>query len=209
MVYGTYRVTPVILLVFVLVFGSGCPAASAAKPGPEDSIGMLQKGIDERDRDLVEKYMDIDALVGKAVDQLLADEEVLREAGKNPAIALVLALGGNGGEALRTLLAAEAREYVGYGVSSGAFAGKPEKTASNYQSIFGKVFRGGEKDRKRFGPATVKSREKDTAIVSTTLLDGPKRVYPLDLKLERQSGVWRIVGLANTDVLTPKRKEAK
>lgn len=215
MPYCIRRVLLAFLAVVPLLLGPGndsVHAASRSVPGPEESIRMLQKGIDDKDIDLVQKYLDIDSLVGKAVDQLLANEDVLQEAGKNPAIAMVLALGGNPGanEALRSLLAGEAREYVSHGVTTGAFAGAPDKNAAGYQSIFGKVFRGGEKDKKHFGPASVKSRDKTTAVVSTTLVDGvKKKSYPLDLKLEKQQDVWRVVGLANPPAFTRKNKDAK
>jgi hypothetical protein len=215
MPYRTRPAVPGFFLAVALAFLFLCPSVNAAAktvPGPAESIRMLQKGIDDKDLDLVEKYVDIDAMVGKAVDQLLADEEILQEAGKNPAIAMIFALGGNAGanDALRSLLSAEARGYVNHGVTSGAFAGEPEKNASTYQSLFGKVFRGGEKDRKRFGPASVKSRNKNTAVVATTLVDGVKqRVYPLELQLENQNGVWRVVGLNNKPGLARKDKGGK
>lgn len=198
MPYWIRRAVPCAFLAVVLVFGAGGAAFAAAGPG--DSIRMLQKGIDTKDMGLVDKYLDVDAVAGRAVDHFLTDEDVLREAGKSPAIAMVLALGGSAGasDAVRTVLIAEAREYVKYGITSGAFAGSPENAASSYQSLFGKVFRGDGKDRKRFGPSTVKSLDKNTAVVSTTLLEGIKeRAYPLELRMEKQGGVWRIVALEN------------
>lgn len=196
MPYWIRRAVPYAFLAVVLVFGAG--GAAFAAVGPGDSVRMLQKGIDTKDMALVGKYLDVDAVVSRAVDNLLADEDVLREAVKNPAIAMVIALGGNAGanDAVRAVLVAEAREYVTYGVVSGAFAGSPEKSASNYQSLFGKVFRGEGKDRKRFGPSTVKSQDKKSAVVSTTLFEGVReRAYPLELRMEKQDGVWRVVAL--------------
>ena len=215
MPYRTCSAAPAFFVVLALFFCFTCSpanAASKAAPGPAESIRMLQQGIDNKDLALVEKYLDIDSVVGRAVDQMLSDEEILQEAGKNPAIAMVLALGGNAGsnEALRSLLSSEARGYVNHGITSGAFAGEPEKNASAYQSLFGKMFRGGEKDRKRFGPASVQSRNKNTAVVATTLVDGVKqRVYPLELQLENQKGVWRVVGLNNKPGLVRKDKGGK
>lgn len=213
-----HRIPPAVSVFFVAValfFCFACPSASVASEvgsDPAESVRMLQKGIDGKDLDQVEKYLDIDAVVNKAVDQILADEDILYEAEKNPAIAMVLALGGNAGanDALRSLLFSEVRSYVSHGVTSGAFAGDPEKNAGTYQSLFGKVFRGGDKDRKRFGPASVQSRNENTAVVATTLMDGvKKREYPLELQLENQKGVWRIVGLNNRPVLVRKAKEEK
>lgn len=212
MQYGTHRTVLVVSLAVLMISGFLGGKTMAAEPGPEASVAMLQKGIDEKDIALVEKYLDINAVVGSAVDQLLADEEIVREAGKNPVIALMLAMGGNkgGGEALRTVLAAEARSYVCYGVTSGAFAGDPGKNVGGYQSIFGNVFRGGEKDVKRFGPATIVSRGENVAVVATTLTDGVKnRVYPLELNMEKRDGIWLVAGLANKPAVKSGSKEAQ
>ncbi|SBW04842.1 conserved exported hypothetical protein [uncultured delta proteobacterium] len=197
------------LMACVLLFGPGSLLPSAAA-GPEDSIRMLQQGIDTKDLSVVETYLDIDGVVAKGLTQVLADPELVNEAAQNPAIAMVLALGGNAAtnEALRSLLVSEARSYVTYGVVSGAFAGKPEKTATPYQGVFGKVFRGGEKDKKVFGPAKVKQSGKNGAVVTTVLADGTKgRAYPLELRMARQEGVWRVVEVANAADFMRKSKE--
>lgn len=171
-----------------------------AATGPEESVRMLQRAVDARNLALAETHLDIDGIVRAGVDAALASEDVLREIQRFPAAAVLLALGGTsgGGDALRTLLATEAKEYVRHGVVSGAFAGKPEEGASTYAGMFGKAFRGGGKDRKSFGPVTVTRRGADTARLATSLVDGgKKRVYPLDLVAVRRDGVWRIVEVAN------------
>lgn len=201
----------VALVAWVLFFGPGSLAPAAAA-GPADSIRMLQQGIDAKDLSLVEKYLDIDGVVAKGLKQVLVDREFVNEAAQNPAIAMVLALGGNAAtnEALQSLLVAEARGYVSHGVVSGAFAGSPEKTATPYRGIFGNVFRGGEKDKKVFGPAKLVKSGKNDAVVTTVLADGTKgRAYPLELRMARQDGVWRVVELANAADFMRKAKEKK
>lgn len=187
--------------LFALCFAlswPGCFAAQAA-PGPEETIPLLQQGIDTKNLALVEKHLDIDGVVAKGLEQLLADPEVVTEVAKNPAVAVMLALGGEeANAALHTLLLTETREYITHGVVSGAFAGTPDKTAAPYRGLFRKAFKGGEKDKKVFGPAKVSQREKNASLVTTTLADGTKgRVYPLTLRLQRQAGVWRVVELRN------------
>ncbi|MCC8195037.1 MAG: hypothetical protein LIP28_10365 [Deltaproteobacteria bacterium] len=198
------------LAVFA-AFLAFCPASPAASAtGPADSVAMLQKGIDAKDLSLVETYLDIDAVVAKGTAQVLADDDIAKEAAQNPAIGLVLALGGNAAtnEALRSLLVSEARSYVTYGVLSGAFAGKPEKTQTPYRGIFGKAFRGGAKDRKVFSPAKLVRQDGDTAVVTTTLTDGTKgRKYPLELRLEKRDAVWRVSELVNAAEFIRRHKE--
>lgn len=193
-----YRMSA-IAAIFVCVFMCGVFAASAA-PRPEESIAMLQKAIDSRDMELAEKYLDVDGIVRSGVDMALQDKAVLRELQKYPAAAVLLALGGSsgGGEALRGLLSAEVREYVRHGVVSGAFAGKPQEGASVYNGILGKPFKGGAKDKKAFGPVSVKKKDASSALLAASLMQGAKkRTYPLELVAKKQEGVWRIVQLAN------------
>ncbi len=212
-VFGRHRSLAFLVLVSLLAVGQACTAALAA-PGPEDSIRMLQKGIDTKDKALVTQYLDIDAVVDKAVEKLFTDDDIVREAAQNPAIAVLVALGGNPGtnEALRAMLRDEAREYVLHGVASGAFAGKPDASAAAYRSVFGKVFRGGDKDKKAFGPVKVLQKGNDAALVATTLQHGTKgKQYPLKLRLEKRDAVWQVVAITNAEDLVRKgkNKEAK
>ncbi|MDR3074382.1 MAG: hypothetical protein LBV01_06655 [Deltaproteobacteria bacterium] len=161
---------------------------------------MLQAAIDACDMARVAACLDVDAVVDKGVKAAMKDEAAMREANKFPAVALALALGASSGstEVLCGLFSSEVKEYVRHGVVSGAFAGKPREGASVYGGMFGKVFRGGDKDRRVFGPATVKSRSGATARIATSLAEGRKaRVYPLELVARREKGVWRIVEVAN------------
>lgn len=189
--------------------GPACFAAHAAA-GPETAIRMLQQGINAKDLALVEKHLDIDSVVATGLQQMLADPKVTDEIAKDPAVAMMLALGGgSANEALHTLLVTEAREYVAHGVVSGAFAGKPDKNAAPYRGFFRNAFRGGEKDKKVFGPAKLSPRA-NASLVTTTLADGVKgRVYPLTLRVQRQAGVWRVVELCNMADFIRAAKEGK
>lgn len=190
------------LLPFVclLVAGPFCFASSAAK-SPEASISMLQKAVNTRDMALAEQYLDIDGVTAKAVDVIASDPAALQALGNDiVAATLALAMGGNekANPLLKNLLQNEAREYVRHGVVSGAFAGTVAEGASTYGGLFKKAFRGGEKNKIVFGPATVRKRDGPIALVATNLAQGTKgRVYPLELRLEERDGVWRVVELAN------------
>ena len=208
----TRRVVPFVLLALVFTAGAALSAGAAARAaGPEDSIRMLQQAMDTRDMALVEKYLDLDGTVVKAVDVIITDQDVLRQAGQASfALGAMLAMGSDEKTVpvLRDLMQTEVREYIRHGVVSGAFAGKPQEGASTYNGIFGKAFRGGVKDKKQFGPAKIKKREKETAIVATSLAYGTKgKSYPLELRLERQQGVWRVVEIANAAELALKSRQ--
>ena len=195
------------LFAAMLVVGLGCSVAAAR---PETAIITLQKGMDACDLALVEKHLDIDAVVKKGSAQVLADKEIAAEAAKHPALGLMFALGGNaaGNEALLSLLTAEAREYVEYGVQSGAFAGKEKAGHPPYQGLFSKAFRGKGKDKKSFGPVKILKQEKETAVIATTLTEGAKkRTYPLQLRLERHNAAWRVTELVNVADFIRQRKE--
>ena len=197
------------LFAAVLAFAAESPAASAAAK-PEACIAMLQNGIDTKDLALVEQHLDIDSVTAKGAVSVFADKDIAKEAARHPALGLMLALGGNAAnnEALISLIASEVREYVEYGVRSGAFAGKPEETQKPYQGLFGKAFRGGAKDRMTFGETKLLRQEGASAIVVTTLTErGKGRAYPLHLRLEQQNAVWRVTEVVNIADFIRLRKE--
>lgn len=192
-------ISTVIIAAGVLFYGAFPFPASAESQDPAQSVAMLQQGIDTNDMVLVEKYLDIDTVIEKGVESVVVDENVLREAAKYPAINMALALGpATGNEILRSILGAEAREYVRHGVTSGAFAGKPAADAPAYRGLFGKAFKGGDKDKRTFGKASVTKTAGDTAYVKTSLTGGrKKKTYPLDLVVRKQKGLWRITEISN------------
>lgn len=200
-------------IVAALAASLFCGAASAAGQSgdPAGSVAMLQKAIDTNDMALAEQYMDIDGVIAKGIESVIVDENIMREGAKHPAINMALALGPKtGNEILRALLSSEAREYVRHGIVSGAFAGNPRADAPPYRGIFPKAFRGGDKDKRSFGAASVTMRSGDTAHVRTTLVEGRKNaVHPLDLVMQKRDGVWRVVEVANTAALFRAESKAK
>lgn len=194
------RVVSAAIIAAGILLCASFPFQALAEQGPGESVAMLQKGIDTNDMALVEKYLDIDTVIEKGVESIVVDENVLREAANYPAINMALALGpATGNEILRSILGAEAREYVRHGVVSGAFSGKPVAGAPVYKGIFGKAFKGGDKDKRTFGKAAVTKTAGDTAYVKTSLTDGrKKKTYPVDLVMRKQKGVWRITEVSNT-----------
>lgn len=174
------------------------PALAAV---PEAAIPQLQKAIDDSNVPLLEKHMDLDSVVNKAADFLLADPAALKAAQKTPAVALLIAGMGSDPQAkamLKSILVQETRGFVVQGVSSGAFAGKKISSGSKNKGLLSPLFAGASKGRKEFGTTTLLERKDGSARISTSLYDaGAKERYPLELRLEEQHEVWRITEVLN------------
>lgn len=189
---------PLTLLVLSLLVFSAVPAFAAS---PEATIPILQKSIDSSDAALLEKHMDLDSVINKATDFVLADPTALKAAQQTPAVALLIAGMGADPKAkamLKKILAQETRNFATQGVSSGAFAGKKPSGKSKDGGLLSPLFADASKGRKEFGPAKLLERKGGSAKVSTSLYDaGAKERYPLELRLEEQQGVWRVVEVMN------------
>lgn len=187
--------------LFTLLVLLAFPAISAFAASPESTIPLLQKSIDSSDAALLEKHMDLDSVINKATDFVLADPTALKAAQQTPAVALLIAGMGADPKAkamLKKILAQETRSFATQGVSSGAFAGKKPSGKSNDSGLLSPLFADASKGRKEFGPAKLLERNGGSARVSTTLYDaGAKERYPLELRLEEQQGVWRVMEVIN------------
>lgn len=205
------KVVCLLAVAACLPFTASFSFAAAQTKGPAESVNMLREAVAANDFALAEKYADIDAIIKKGVERVIVDEKILREASKNPAVDMALALGpGAGNEVLRALLAAEAREYIRHGIVSGAFAGKPRPDVPAYGGLFPEAFRGGDNDRVTFGNATTTRITGDTAHVKTSLTRGRNaRVYPLELVVRKREGIWRIEEVSNAAELFGGGKKGK
>ncbi len=198
---------PVLGLTLCLALAPfAAPAAAPAGSGPVSAIAALQKAIDTRDTNLMDRHMDLDAVIGKAADAVLNDTEAVRLAEESsPAVALMLASLGSDARTravARQLLASETRQFVRYGVSSGAFAGELKKGPHAGAGLLASLLRGGAKDKKSFGPATVRKDTGNEAVVATSLADASgRRAYPLELALRRAGGVWKVTEITNIQTL--------
>ncbi len=197
---------PALSLALCLAFAAPSAFAAAAEETPVQAIAMLQKAIETKDTDLMERHIDLDAVLSKGADAVLADTQAVRRAEEtSPAIALVLSGLGSDERAravAKQLLTSETKQFVRYGVSSGAFAGTAQKGPHAGAGLFGSLLRGGAKDKKTFGPATLRSRSGSEARVSATLDDAAsKQSYPLDLLLRQKDGIWRVTEISNIHTL--------
>lgn len=204
-----YRIISILFLSLALAGGGQARAAGAADQAPAQVIADLQKAIDARDAQKVEQCVDLSATISKAVDdssRLLGPAIASGQVRLNPVLSL--ALGGLGSldqasvAAVKSLMVAETRKFVIYGVESGSFAGKPQKDYSKDGGLF-LSFGNLSTDRKEFGPARLLSLKGDRAEVATSLRDyGNGHNYPLTLLLARSGDRWRVVSVENTEELT-------
>jgi hypothetical protein len=192
---------PLFPLFFLLLVSA--PALAAT---PQETVSLLQKAIDGKDSALLEHYMDVNGVASKAADFVLNDPQALQAAAKTPAVALLIAGMGSDARAkdlVRALLASEAGSFVRQGVASGAFAGEARAATQRGSGPLSPLFADASRGRKEFGPARLLERGGKTARVSTSLYDaGTKQRYPLELRLEEQRGVWRVMEVLNVRELT-------
>ena len=189
----------IMLTLAALLAFAAAPAFAAATP--EGTVPLLQKAIDGSDAALLEKHMDLDSVINKATDFVLADPTALKAAQQTPAVALLIAGMGSDPKAkavLKKILVQETRGFVTQGVSTGAFAGKKASGKSKDGGLLSPLFADASKGRKEFGPAKLLERKGGSAKVATSLYDaGAKERYPLELRLEEQQGVWRVIEVMN------------
>lgn len=100
--------------------------APAQAAPPDDCLRQIGEAVETGDAEAFQRLVDMDQIINSALDAFLA------EAGKGensaqlaPMLALLFSqAAGQGAQAIKNLLMAEAKAFVLNGVSSGAFAGK-------------------------------------------------------------------------------------
>lgn len=209
---GIYHKTPKILLACIaaflalaLVFARVWQAEGAEQP--EDVPQQLQRAIDTNDWSAAKPHLDTQALVGGFINDSLDELNQAAMEGDfkvSGPLAFALASLNSGNAATKqagiTFLSTEINKFTHYGVESGAFSGKM-RPDSEIQKLdgglflqYGKISR----ERKEFGPASLVSRNGDTAIVKTSLKDYHNgQVYPLRLEMQEKDGVWKAVKVLN------------
>ncbi len=185
------------LLLFSLPF-------SALAARPDETMNLLQKAVDSRDSGAVEKYIDLNAVIGDAMNTLLpmvtkaVDESKLN---LDPTIAAILT-GVNSGNAASKLMAtqlvvSETRKFVIYGVKTGSFAGKPVPANGLDGGLF-LQFGGIDQNRKEFMNSKTLEEKGRQAVVATSVKDYyDNSVYNLLLDMEEQNGTWRVTRIKN------------
>ena len=149
----------------------------------------------------------MDALIGQAVDTFL--REAATPAGRvalPPVLSMLLSSVANSGNdsSARSLLHHEIRQFVLYGIRSGAFAGHKTKDSSSalfsgsvLAPLFGDVSLG-RKELRDISRAVPDGR--DMRIAFTVLDHGNGNAYPVTARLSMNTD-WRIVAITNMRTL--------
>ncbi len=194
--------------LLALVIGLCLLPLSAWAQTPEAALRHVQAALDNSDVELFERHVDMDALIGQAVDTFL--KEAATPAGRAalpPVLSMLLSSVADSGSdsSARSLLHHEMRQFVRYGIRSGAFAGRKPKdppsalfSGSMLAPLFGDVSLG----RKELRDISRAIPDGGGMRIAFTVLDhGNGNVYPVIARLSSMDTGWRIVAITNMQAL--------
>lgn len=209
------------LFVTLLVISSSLTHAHAGET-PEQALKQVQHAVDTSDTALLQRYVDVDGVIGGAVDVFV--QTLVRQASSKggqgsvaPMLAMMVAGMQNGADAqaaqaVRSLVTSETRKFVMHGVASGKFAGKPRKDAVQQDGgLFSPLFEGASQGRKEIRSVTNVRRNGDEATASLKIYDfGNEETYPVDVRLVQANETWQVREVTNVKQLVERvRKETK
>ncbi len=199
------------ILSLLLLLLPAIPAFAATQNAPQDVPALLQMAIDEQDADAALKHMDIEAVINNIVTTQLPQINAAVLQGNirlNQALVTALAALNSGNAATRRtvviFLSAEMSKFITFGVNSGAFAGTPiseNERMSMDTGVFGQLGTISIQ-RKEFSGTKLLSLDGNKALISTNLRDfGAKKIYPLELQLQKSDNVWKVTSIHNIEAL--------
>lgn len=200
------------LLLCCLWLWTGSAHAAQAQ-GPEQAVLGLQRALNTSDAALLDRWADVDGVIGQAVDVFLEDARTPEgQALLPPMLAVVLSSVDSSPQAkalVRSTLQKEAGEFVRYGVRSGKFAGKP-KEASPPSGMLAPLFADASLGRKEIRTIGEAVSEKGGYYVPFTLMDyGNGNTYTVEATVRKSGEQWRITGIRNIRALMDRiRQEA-
>ncbi len=188
-----------IFLVFFLLCASGVRAASSS--APESTVREIQAAIDAKDSARFERLVDMRGIAGRAVDMLLEDAARPEGGSLPPLLALMLSQVRSSPQAtaaLRGLLEDECGAFVRYGVASGHFAGRPDKSVRP-GGMLSPLFAEASLGRKELAVAGPAAAAGGGAFLLPALLrdHGNGNSYPLLLRLEGAPQERRVTEIVN------------
>ena len=168
------------------------------------ALQLMQRGVDDADSDLFSQGIDIDSVVNKSSDSLLAALREQAASGNLPEGNITMLLGvadmaqtSGQGAFLKQMLVSEVRSFLVSGVNGGYFAGKPNgrirPSGMTLASTLEKMAIG----RREILPGKVVSNENGKATVSATFVDPEAGRFPLSLAVEERNGQWKVVEILN------------
>ena len=181
--------------------------------GPEQAVQGLRQALNTSDAALLDRWADVDGVLGQAVDVFLEDARTPEgQALLPPMLAVVLSSVDSSPQAralVRGTLQKEAGEFVRYGVRSGKFAGKPREAAPP-SGMLAPLFADASLGRKEIRSIGHAVPEKDGYYVPFALLDhGNGNTYTVEASVRKNGEQWRLVGIRNIRALMDRiRQEA-
>lgn len=213
------RIVGAALIWVVVLVASTIPACAAETP--EQALRQVQRAIDTSDTALLQRYVDLDAVIGGAVDVFV--QTLVRQAsskagqgGMAPMLAMMVAGMQDGSDAqaaqaMKMLVTGETRKFVLHGVASGKFAGKPRKEPVQQDGgLFSPLFEGASTGRKEIRSITDVKRTGDDATAALKVYDfGNEETYPVNVRLVPVGDSWRVREVTNVKQLADRvRREA-
>jgi hypothetical protein len=192
-----------VLLFLALFLLCAAPAARAAT-SPLEAITTAQKGISSHDYALLRQGVDVSSVLDKATDSLLAElKRQMNEGnmvGDSTITTLLLMLvdddSGKGGM-VRSLLQMEAENLLRTAVNAGYIDGKPDPSKSGNAGMFKSALKELGRSKKRLAPGKVLKEQDDSATVSASFVDSIEGIFPLELRMEKEQGQWRVKEIMN------------
>jgi len=198
-IQGIPAFIPALLLLLFLL-----PPAQALAAGPMTALQLMQRGVDDADSDLFSQGIDIDSVVNKSSDSLLAALREQAASGNLPEGNITMLLGvadmaQNSGQGafLKQMLVSEVRSFLVSGVNGGYFAGKPNGRVKHSGMTLASTLEKMAVGRREILPGKVISNENGKAKVSATFVDPEAGRFPLSLAVEERNGQWKVVEILN------------
>lgn len=195
------------LILFITLLVPGFAFSAGPMDAPADVPAIMQGAIDSRNSAPAMPHLEMQSIVKSIfVDTLPQINESVRkgEIILNPVLAAALGSLNSGNAAtirMATIfLSDELGKFLAYGVDSGMFSGNPVSENQRIQMDGGLFSNLGEisMDRKEFSNGELVRQSGNTAVVKTSLYDhGVGQRYPLELKMERLNGIWKVTAISN------------
>ena len=209
------RLWPCIAVLLTLV----CCVRTGLAGTPAQALLEVQRAVDGNNEVLLEKFVDLRAIIARGVDVFVADYAAQPPAGEGDPFLDMLSggLGGESGSAVspsvKLLLVEEARRFVVRGVASGQFSGRPPSVGRELpepgmlSALFADVSTGRKELR---GVRVQRVRDGRSTAAATVFDHGTGRGYPVVLALSQQSGgFWKVTDVENLeDIVRQVRREA-
>lgn len=194
--------------LFPMLFILFISPLTAEAANPLDALKYMQDGVDQADSDIFNQGIDVDSVVNKASDSLLAALKQQAAEGNmgnsNLGMALMFAnMAENSGQGafIKQMLVSEVKSFMASGVNGGYFAGKPNGRVKTSGASLVSTLEKMPQGRRQILPGKLLSSKDGKAEVSATFVDPEAGKFPLKLGLEERNNKWKVVEILNAQEL--------